>query len=184
MLMLVLFTFVESLDLKKSNLLIMAGVCAGCIRGTIYNHYEQLPVAGWEKNDTITFSIPPVGEQGIYNLSLGLRTTGHYPFMSLTLIAEQQTIAAADTISIDTIADSLVTHNSLTPKFIRYTLPCNLMNKRGNTRGQGINYYQYNFHIADVALNDGDSLRISIRHDMKREILPGISDIGIIMTKK
>ena len=165
-------------------LLIIAGVCAGCIRGTVYNHYEQLPVAGWEKNDTITFSIPPVGEQGIYNLSLGLRTTGHYPFMSLTLIAEQQTIAASDTISLDTIADSLATHNSLTPKFIRYTLPCKLMNTRGNTRGQGINYYQYNFHIADVALNEGDSLRISIRHDMKREILPGISDIGIIMTKK
>jgi gliding motility-associated lipoprotein GldH len=58
------------------------------------------------------------------------------------------------------------------------------MNTRGNTRGQGINYYQYNFHIADVALIEGDSLRISIRHDMKREILPGISDIGIIMTKK
>jgi hypothetical protein len=34
-----------------------------------------------------------------------------------------------------------------------------------------------------MMLNKGDSLEIKIRHDMKREILPGISDIGIMLNK-
>lgn len=170
-------------------LLFLAGVCAGCMEGTVYHHYEHLPVAGWEKTDTIMFGIPPVDEQGIYNVRLGLRTTGQYPFMSITLIAEQQTIAVADTLSHESAADSMnlepvASTLSRERPVIRYTLPCRLMNTRGNTQGQGINYYQYDFIIADISLNAGDSLRIGIRHDMKREILPGLSDLGIIVRKK
>lgn len=188
-------------------LLLTAGVCAGCMDGTVYHHYEHIPVAGWEKTDTIMFSVPPIDEDGLYNIRLGLRTTGQYPFMSITLIAEMQTIAVADTMSQEPVADSL-SHkpvaDSLSLKsvadslntepiagtlsherpIIRYTLPCRLMNKRGNTQGQGINYYQYDFIVADIPLNAGDSLRIGIRHDMKREILPGLSDLGIIIRKK
>ena len=188
-------------------LLLTAGVCAGCMDGTIYHHYEHIPVAGWEKTDTIMFSVPPIDEDGLYNIRLGLRTTGQYPFMSITLIAEMQTIAVADTMSQAPVADSLSNKpiaDSLSLKsvadsldtepvagtlsherpIIRYTLPCRLMNKRGNTQGQGINYYQYDFIVADIPLNAGDSLRIGIRHDMKREILPGLSDLGIIIRKK
>ena len=30
----------------------------------------------------------------------------------------------------------------------------------------------------------GDSIIVSVRHNMKREILPGISDIGYMLIKK
>ena len=177
-------------------LLLTAGVCAGCMDGTVYHHYEPIPVAGWEKTDTIMFGVPPIDEDGLYNIRLGLRTTGQYPFMSITLIAEMQTIAVTDTMNEKPVADSLSQKplaDSLNIKplavsrerpIIRYNLPCRLMNKSGHTQGQGINYYQYEFIVADIPLNAGDSLRIGIRHDMKREILPGLSDLGIIIRKK
>ena len=179
-------------------LLLTAGVCAGCMDGTVYHHYEPIPVAGWEKTDTIMFGVPPIDEDGLYNIRLGLRTTGQYPFMSITLIAEMQTIAVADTMNENPVADSLsqkpladslniepvASTLSRERPIIRYNLPCRLMNKSGHTQGQGINYYQYEFIVADVPLNAGDSLRIGIRHDMKREILPGLSDLGIIIRKK
>ncbi len=188
-------------------LLLTAGVCAGCMDGTVYHHYEPIPVAGWEKTDTIMFGVPPIDEDGLYNIRLGLRTTGQYPFMSITLIAEMQTIAVADTMRQKPVADSLgikpvadsLSHKPVTDSLniepvastlsrerpiIRYNLPCRLMNKSGHTQGQGINYYQYEFIVADIPLNAGDSLRIGIRHDMKREILPGLSDLGIIIRKK
>jgi hypothetical protein len=175
--------------------------------GTVYHHYEPIPVAGWEKTDTIMFGVPPIDEDGLYNIRLGLRTTGQYPFMSITLIAEMQTIAVADTMRQKPVADSLgikpvadsLSHKPVTDSLniepvastlsrerpiIRYNLPCRLMNKSGHTQGQGINYYQYEFIVADIPLNAGDSLRIGIRHDMKREILPGLSDLGIIIRKK
>ena len=32
-------------------------------------------------------------------------------------------------------------------------------------------------------MHQGDSIHVAIRHDMKREILPGVSDIGIKISK-
>ncbi|MBR1411819.1 MAG: gliding motility lipoprotein GldH, partial [Prevotella sp.] len=50
--------------------------------------------------------------------------------------------------------------------------------------GTGINHYQYTFPLATIDLEKEEALRIIIRHDMKRELLPGITDVGIQMTKK
>ncbi|MFQ9996553.1 MAG: gliding motility lipoprotein GldH, partial [Hoylesella buccalis] len=43
---------------------------------------------------------------------------------------------------------------------------------------------QYAFDITSMDLHEGDSLHISVRHDMKREILPGISNVGVSLTKR
>ena len=56
-----------------------------------------------------------------------------------------------------------------------------LADDKGNMLGQGISYYQYNFILVDRDLSKGDSLHVTVRHIMKREILPGISDIGFRM---
>ena len=109
-----------------------------CKHSTVFDSYAHTPIAGWEKNDTLSFEIPPLLEGGYYNESLGLRITGNYPFM---------------------------------------------IDKNGVSKGQGISYYQYNFPINVYRLNLGDSIHITVRHDMKREILPGVSDIGVKITK-
>ena len=41
-----------------------------------------------------------------------------------------------------------------------------------------------NFPVNDLQLNKGDSLHICVMHNMKREIMPGIADIGISLTRK
>ena len=47
-----------------------------------------------------------------------------------------------------------------------------------------ISQYQYTFPLKDQQLHRGDSLHLSVHHDMKREILPGITGIGIKVKKK
>ena len=143
-------------------------VMNSCYRSTVYDDYAHTPIAGWEKNDTLSFEIPPLVASGYYQESLGLRTTGAFPFTGLTLIVNQ-TIFPADKNAeciekIDTIL-------------------CQLINNKGENKGQGISYYQYNFPINVYKMNEGDSIHIAIRHDMKREILPGISDIGVKITQ-
>ncbi len=64
------------------------------------------------------------------------------------------------------------------------TLNCALIGANGVPKGQGIGYYQYAFDITSMDLQEGDSLHISVRHDMKREILPGISNVGVSLTKQ
>lgn len=96
-------------------------------------------------------------------MEMGLRVTGDYPFMALTLVVEQ-TVLPKGNIARDTI-------------------DCQLFDRQGRHLGGGISYFQYTFPVKSMRLKAGDSLRVTIYHDMKKEILPGVSDVGISLRK-
>jgi gliding motility-associated lipoprotein GldH len=136
----------------------MALALAGCESSTVYDRYAHTPLAGWEKNDTLTFDVSPVTASGLYHEALGVRINGAYPFIQLSVIVEQRQLPMgfhrADTLNLM------------------------LYDRDGHGKGRGVNYLQYNFPLTDLHLNRGDSLHVTIRHNMKREILPGIADVG------
>ena len=134
-------------------------LAVACQQDTIYNHYEHTPLTGWERNDTLTYLVGPIRHDGQYREEIGLRISGDYPFMGLNLVVEQRVIPSGDTR--------------------RDTLCCNVIDQQGNAKGRGVSHYQYLFHLTTLPLHTDDRLHIAIRHDMKREILPGISDIGV-----
>ncbi len=138
-------------------------ILTACGMRTVYYHYEHTELAGWEKLDTLVFNVPKAQETSDYGMSLGLRVTGQYPFQRLTLIVERTVYP-----SHKSVAD---------------TISCRLVTRDGRMLGHGVNAYQYTFPVADFSVQEGDSLHITVRHDMKREILPGISDVGIKLTK-
>ena len=144
---------------------LLVSLLSSCKDTLVYDSYMHTPIAGWEKNDMLSFEVPPLAASGYYQEQVGLRITGGYPFMSLTLIVEQ------------TIFPSKEKKWEKIEKVD--TVQCNLTDKNGITKGQGISYYQYNFPINVYHINEGDSIHVTVRHDMKREILPGISDIGL-----
>ena len=59
-----------------------------------------------------------------------------------------------------------------------------LYDETGKERGNGISRFQNVIPLTDIQLEKGDSLRICITHNMRREMMTGISDIGFILTKK
>ena len=141
----------------------MGMMLVSCDDRIVFSRYESTPVRGWERNDTLSFNIDPMQETNMYAEEVGLRINGAYPFRGLTLIVEQQTWPSG---------------------FMRSdTLSCNLIDEDGTILGEGISFYQYNFPMNNISLSKGDSLHVSIRHNMKREILPGISDIGLTLRK-
>ena len=141
-----------------------------CCKGrTVYNHYEHTPIAGWEKNDTLSFRIGPVAATGEYVEEIGLRISADYPFTGLNLIVEQ-TLTECGKKPI--MQEDRRTERS-------DTLTCSLIDQQGRAKGRGISHYQYLFHLTTLKINEGDMLYVAIRHDMKREILPGIADIGV-----
>ena len=135
-----------------------------CKQSTVYYHYENTPEGGWEKNDVLTFDVDTMRSDGTYQEALAMRISNKYPFMQLTIIVEQ-TVYPAGTTMTD-------------------TLDCHLIDERGNTTGQGISQYQYLFPLKSLQLHRGDSLHLSVHHDMKREILPGITGVGIKIEKE
>ena len=139
-------------------------VLSACNRKLVYDRYLSTPISGWEKNDTLSYDIRPVSGTDTYDMWLGLRTSEAYPFTAITLIVEQH-IYPKDTIVNDTVN-------------------CKLTDRHGNASGTGVNFHQYRFPVTELQLLDGDSIHIRVRHDMKREILPGISDVGISLRRK
>lgn len=143
---------------------ITALLTTACDRKTVYDRYIHTPHNGWEKNDTVIFTIDSVVQSGEYMEEIGVRTSGFYPFQSLVL-AVQQTVRPSGTV-LDTM------------------LNCELMDSNGQSEGAGIGYRQFSFPLKTIKIKAGDTLHVAIRHNMKREILPGVADIGLKMTLK
>ncbi len=143
-------------------LVVLALVVAACDTQTVYHHYEHITMDGWDKNDTLKFSVAPIQTADKYLEVVEIRIDNNFPFMNLTLMVEQ------------TVYPLGVTQ--------RQSIKCNLMNTYGHPTGSGISYFNYEFPLMNLDLNKGDSIQIHIVHNMKREIMPGISDIGIRLT--
>ena len=130
-----------------------------CDTNTPYYHYAHTPIDGWEKNDTLRYNVQPLKKGGEHQITVALRLNGAYPFRKLYLIMEQDIYPRlqykTDTICFD------------------------VTSKEGRFTGNGISYYQYTVPVCREHFIENDSIHITIRHAMKRDILPGISDIGI-----
>lgn len=142
----------------------LAWLITGCDNNTVINSYQTTPIDGWEKSDTLTFIIPRMKESGAYAAELGVRINSSIPFKSVTMIIDQTVFPSNKTRS-DTVV-------------------CRFVDNKGKILGHGVNSYQYSFPVANMLLNKGDSLNIKVHHYMRRNDLPGISDIGIKITKR
>jgi gliding motility-associated lipoprotein GldH len=137
---------------------------ASCDRKKVYDKYVSAPLSGWERNDTVNFNVPPVKQGGNYSMSINLRTDNSYPFTAITVVVNRKVLPSG---------------------WLRAdTLKCKLMDRGGHSLGKGINLYQYSFSLPSHHLDAGDSLHVSVNHNMMREILPGIADVGLTVSQE
>ena len=149
---------------KIALLLITLLGLVACDHQTVYHHYEHASESGWDKNDTLKYFVSPIQEPGSYQEDVELRVVNTFPFLSITLVVEQTVFPLGQTT--------------------RQSLECSLMNEEGHPTGTGISFYQYSFPLKKLELNQGDSIQINIIHNMKRESMPGIADVGVKISKK
>lgn len=144
-------------------LAMVALITTACHHGVIYNHYEHVDNDGWERTDTMHFYIPRVAESGIYRQQVMLRTNNSLPFQTVNIVVEQDIYPRGEKK--------------------RKRIDCRLVEENGHVTGQGISCYQYTFDLDKAELYEGDSLHIYVMHHMKRETMPGITDVGILVAK-
>lgn len=146
---------------------IMVAMCfiTACESNTVYYRYERASLDGWEKNDTIVFDIPPVKDAGTYKATVGIRVGSTYPFEQFCLVVEN-VVLPDNTHTMD-------------------TLRCRIQSGDGKRFGDGVGlrYHGMECHSL-IDLHEGDSLHIAVRHNMKRHIVPGISDVGIRLERQ
>lgn len=147
-------------------LLLCAGMMAACRKSPAAFEYCPTPVEGWESGDTLRFRIDTIREAGTYSLSLGVRSSASlpYPFQRLYVVVRQQW------------------HH---PEESRHdTVACELVSPDGEIQGQGVSIYQYICPVGECELSEGQTGEITVNHIMRREILPGITDIGIRLERE
>ena len=147
-----------------SLLITVATALVSCNRKMVYDHYEHTPLTGWEKNDTLIFHVPVFAEEGEYSEELGLRIADNYPFTTICIIVDNTILSKDNKLGAKTMSD---------------TITCSLFDADGSIKGKGVSLFQYNSHIKDLSIEKGDSIEVRVRHNMKREILHGIMDIGV-----
>ena len=143
-----------------------------CSGQKVYDSYCHTPLAGWEKNDPVEYDVPPVKVAGDYAAEVGIRITDAFPFTALFLVVTETVVPSNEVGTLS--CETTTTH----------VLTCDFMNADGKDAGRGLSYHQFAYPLPSISLQEGDSLHVSIRHDMKREILTGVSDIGLTLSKK
>lgn len=139
-------------------------LCTACTGRKVYDHYDHTSLEGWDRAEALTFDVPAMADSGLYATMLGLRVNDLYPFTRLTLIVEQRVLP--------------------TRQIRQDTVSCSLVDDKGAMKGQGVSSYQYRLPVSTLMLHCGDSLHITVRHNMKREILTGVSDVGIEIQRR
>ena len=135
-----------------------------CNRHTIYSHYEPVDMDGWERSDTLLFCVNNATDS-IFSEQLGLRINSKFPYRDLALVVEQR-----------------LQHN---PCIIKSdTLYLNLANEDGLFIGKGLNIFHYDVDLGTIVLPKADTLQVSVYHNMRREMLPGVASIGITVVKE
>ena len=137
----------------------VAMLMTACGRKTVFHQYNHANTTGWEKADTMIYHVRSMKNGGTFKEEVGLRLNGTYPFLGLCIIVEQ------------TVLPSNVA--------TRDTLNCSFTHSDSKYTSNGISYRQYKYHLKDIKLSKGDSIDIKIRHNMMREVLPGIADVGV-----
>ena len=135
-----------------------------CNRHTIYSHYESVDINGWERSDTLSFCVNNTSDS-IFSEQLGLRINGNFPFTSLSLVVEQRLLHDSHIIKSD-------------------TLNLTLTNEDGLFLGKGLNIFHYDVDLGTIVLPKADTLQVSVYHNMRRELLPGVASIGITVEKE
>lgn len=130
-----------------------------CTSDTLLHHYEPLPAEGWERCDTVCFDVPQQTEDLNGTLTIGLRTKANIGFQDVVLAVEQRdgkgAISRCDTV--------------------RYPLT----DAEGEALTGGINIHQYETQHLPILLRKGKSTTIRIHHLMAREVISGITEVGI-----
>lgn len=141
--------------------LTVALTIVGCNRKTVFSRYQSVDLSGWEQDDSLVFDVPPLETADIYAAEIGLRANSSYPFTSLTMIVEQRAplsrIEKADTIELA------------------------MVNHEGISKGKGIGLLSYSYALPPLTLTKGDSLHVCVRHFMRRNPLPGVSNVGFTL---
>lgn len=145
-------------------LTLLCALCGCDKEQTITDQFKPLPSSGWDARNTLSFPVDSIGRSGDYRLGVNVRTTRDIPFQSISVVVEQR---------------------FENPRYqSRDTVEVMLADNRGNLEGRGLYLYTTGTETPhQLHLYKGQHGVIRLSHIMRRNLLSGIRDVGISISK-
>ncbi|MDO5074560.1 MAG: hypothetical protein Q4D66_01580 [Bacteroidales bacterium] len=172
----------------------LAVLCGSCGNELPPTQYRGIDTKGWERQDSLCFSLDSLPRTATYVPRLHLRhlSAPHYPYDELLVLVEQRWVLPTAPSSAPTAAkrqpsywpklhphrhrpvsspDSLIAMR-------RDTLRFSLLPLHRDARQHGLALQATMLRLPPLSLPQGAHGRITVRHLMDRESLPGLHDLG------
>lgn len=140
-------------------------VVTGCTDERQSYAFSHVAPSGWDSEDTLTMTADTLRRGGTYAVILCLRLTTTpptYPYTDITLAVTGHYAAQH--------------HRTVTTTD---TLHLTLTSERGDMQGRGTSLFQFDVPFDTLRLVPGCAPTFTISHLMRRDPLPGISDVGL-----
>lgn len=149
---------------KSMILLFVASTLSACDKQTIYHTFQSLPTGGWQRKDTLFFSVDILDSLTSCKLSVEVRNRNNYSYQNLDL--------------------SISYGNPDAQSLPSDTLQLILADKEGIWKGDGWGgLYQTSFPVGSVWIGKAGTYLFKIAYTLPDETLQGINDVGIKLEK-
>ena len=178
-------------------MLLLLGLTA-CNRREVFMQFQPTDIESWERTEQLTFAVDSLPATDHYLLRVLLRKQASdvYPFQQLTLVVRQRwTLPQPPEVPPEVAARRKYLVQRPLKDAARYqrpdsllfersdTLHCTLTTPQGRSLAGGLSLQEYAFALTRAQLPQGARGQITIRHAMLRNMLPGISDVGVALER-
>ncbi len=144
--------------------LAVALVMAACRPQEPFSEYQAVDAHGWSSTDTLRFDLPRQELPAAYGVMLGVRHTEAYPYTELWVALEQRTAGRHGTTAR------------------RDTIHLLLANAAGQWLTPHPTLHTCEQPAATIRLTPDSAVQLLVYHLMPRQLLEGITDIGLTLT--
>ncbi len=136
--------------------MIASAVCflASCGGDTLYFSYQPIDKGEWEKSDDVHFDVAMPQYEGRCKSFIVLRTNDTYPYKNLSVFVESRR-----------------KNDSMMVKRIDFDLT--------KSEAKGMRHNDYTIPFKEFNVNKDDTIHVRISHNMRTNLLKGITDVGI-----
>lgn len=149
----------RTLKFRTVVVCLLSSLFFSCTKEALYDQYQPIENALWEKNKEYYFSFQVTDISMPYDVTLEIRNNNLYPFQNLWVFcSEEQPIGPLK----------------------RDTIECMLADDYGKWHGKGISLFQSSFPVRKkFTFPHIGQYTFSVRQGMRNDSLPGIQEIGI-----
>ena len=142
-----------------------AALLFSCDPRTVFDNYSAIEPTGWNKDSVKVFQVPVKDSTVHHNIYINLRNRTSYSYNNIWLFIGISSPAG------ETIQDTV--------QFL-------LADPSGRWSGKGFGGVKDNrfLYRSNVYFPHAGTYLFSVRHGMRQELLPGISDIGFRVEKR